>query len=109
MRNSRIDLGEWRGNKANRVLAGRDLGSEARKEAGLDALDGTEVPVTVFVPPDLLTVSSSFFRGMFGDSIRKLRERGFREHYRFEGKNIDRMKDDSIRDALREEYPLGRE
>ena len=105
----KIDLAKWRGTKDNRVLTGRDLGGAARREAGLDALDEKNQIVEVNVPSDFLTVSSSFFRGMFGDSVRKLGDEGFRSHYHFVGKNIDRVKDDGIRDALREAFPLGRQ
>jgi hypothetical protein len=103
-----LDLEKWRGAKGNRVLAGREYGQSARKEAKLDDLDALDRDVVVSVPSDFIAVSSSFFRGMFGDSIRRLGESVFRRRYKFVGKSIDRVKEDGIRDALREEFPLGR-
>jgi hypothetical protein len=103
-----LDLEHWRGAKGNRVLAGRESGESARREAKLEELDATNREIIVSVPPDFIAVSSSFFRGMFGDSIRRLGEIEFRKRYKFIGKNIDRVREDGIRDALREEFPLGR-
>jgi len=103
-----LNLEHWRGAKGNRVLAGRESGESARREAKLEEIDASNSDVIVSVPPDFIAVSSSFFRGMFGDSIRRLGEIEFRKRYKFIGKNIDRVKEDGIRDALREEFPLGR-
>ena len=104
-----LDLNRWRGTQDNRVLAGRDLGRDAREKERLDEFDKDQgAVVCVVVPSDFLTVSSSFFRGMFGDSIRALGEDEFRAKYQFTGKSIERVKEDGIRDALREAFPLGR-
>jgi hypothetical protein len=103
-----LDLEKWRGAKGNRVLAGREYGQSASKEAKLAELDAQDLEIVISVPVDFIAVSSSFFRGMFGDSIRRLGEVEFRRRYKFTGKNIDRVKEDGIRDALREEFPLGR-
>jgi hypothetical protein len=104
----RIDLNDWRGAKSNRVLAGREYGETARAQAKISQLDKAAVTVEVLVPEDYIAVSSSFFRGMFGDSIRSLGESEFRKKFLFFGKNIDRVKEDGIRDALREAFPLQR-
>lgn len=91
-----------------RVFAGRERGEEVRRKAELDILDErTDVSVIeVLVPLDVFSVNSSFFLGMFGPSVRKLGERGFRAKYRFSGKDISGTVDEGIREALNRESPL---
>lgn len=102
-----LDLQQWRGSNDVRVLAGRDRGEVVRQTAEVAKLDETPAPVEVRVPTDLFAVSSSFFLGLFADSIRRLGEAGFRAHYRFTGKRIDRVREDGIRMALLEASALG--
>jgi hypothetical protein len=91
------------------VLSGREFGEMARDEVKLSSIDfESNATVEIKVPSDFIAVTSSFFRGMFGDSIRNLGESKFRSRFRFVGKNIDRVKEDGIRDALREKLPLSR-
>lgn len=67
----------------------------------LDELDqDPDVLVVVHVPPDTISVNSSFFREMFGDSIRALGEEEFRRKYVFVGRNIENTIEESIVDAL---------
>jgi len=101
-----LDLGQWRGGRAVRVLAGRDRGEEVRRTAQVAQLDHAEGVVEVRVPTDLFSVTSSFFLGLFGESIRVLGDEGFRQHYRFTGKPIDRVREDSIR-SVGMTSPLG--
>lgn len=100
-----IDLGSYR-TAGVRVLAGRERGRLVRGKAGLDKLDKAPDPVEVHVPDDLWAITSSFFLGMFGDSVRFLGEEGFRKHYIFTGKDISSIFEDGIREAQRSGSPL---
>lgn len=51
------------------LFSGRERGESARKKVGLDAIDCSDAQVNVIMPKDLLTVTSSFFLGMFDKSI----------------------------------------
>lgn len=100
-----IELDRFR-SKGVRVFAGRERGKEVRRVADLNALDNTSSPVNVYVPLDTLSVNGSFFLGLFGHSIRRLGESGFREHYTFSGKNIERTVSECIEEALNTTSPL---
>ena len=70
-----------------KVLAGRIEGAEYRKELHLDKIDkeieSTEVKIEINIPQYFLSITSSFFLGCFGKSIRNLGESKFRERYIF--------------------------
>ncbi len=57
-----IDLSQLEGP----IYSGRDRGRSAREQFGLDELNLEEADVTVVVPQDTYSVTSSFFLGMFG-------------------------------------------
>ena len=68
---------------AGPVFSGRDRGEALREKYGLDALD-TAAEVDVVIPESIWTVSSSFFLGMFGPSVRKCGSvDSFERKYRF--------------------------
>lgn len=100
-----VDLGQWQSRDV-RVFAGRERGSEVRQAANLEELDQSDEEVEVRIPDNTFAVNSSFFLGMFGDSIRRLGEAVFRTHYRFTGKDIARTIESGIKDALYEEGSL---
>lgn len=102
----RIDLAKFASEGA-RVFAGRDRGEAARQKANLELLDQQGVFVEVVVPRHAYSVNSSFFLGMFGDSIRRLGEARFRERYSFSGAAVALVVEDGIREALRTSSPLG--
>src|SRR5262245_4979689 len=102
---ARITLDDYR-SRGGKVFAGRERGEKVRHAAQLSALDEQDVRVSVFVPDDVFSVNSSFFLGMFGESVRRLGEEGFRAHYRFEGKDISDTVEDGIREALASVSPL---
>jgi hypothetical protein len=95
----KIDLGRFQEAQV-RVFAGRDRGKEVRRATRLDDLDHSNETVEVHVPENTFAVNSSFFLAMFGDSIRYLKEDGFRGKYQFTGKDISRTIDSAIKDAL---------
>ena len=80
-----IDLSDVTGNGEVRNLSGKDRGLSARLHYKLDALDDSPDPVIVKIPDYLVAISSSFFLGLFSNSVEKLggRER-FLQKYRFE-------------------------
>lgn len=65
------------------VYSGRDRGEALREKYRIDALDAAE-NVDVVIPDSIWTVSSSFFLGMFGPSVRKCGSVDtFEKKYRF--------------------------
>lgn len=86
------------------MLAGRDCGREVRRKENLDDLDrklieNSDLHVIVLFPEHIYLVASSFFSGMFADSIRTLGADRFRKQYRFKGP----VSSYTISDAIEEE------
>lgn len=80
MSNLSIDLSKV----AGPVYTGRDRGESLRAQYRLDTLDAADDSVRVVIPEDTWTVSSSFFLGLFGPSVRRLGSvREFRKKYDF--------------------------
>lgn len=100
-----LDLGAFR-SKGTKVFAGRGRGRAVRKAVRLEQLDAEGASVRVVVPEDTYAVNTSFFLGLFGDSIRALGSELFRERYRFEGRDISRVVEDGIEEALRVSSPF---
>ena len=100
-----INLDEYR-TSGVRIISGRGKGQEARKKANLDAIDhrlteNPEVRVAVIIPDDVMFVASSFYLGMFGPSIRRFREDGFRARFEFRGPVSRTVLNDAIREAIK--------
>ena len=91
----------------SKVFSGRNEGISARKEVGLEIKDQDSKEYTIIVPVDTYTITSSFFGGMFSDSVIFLGEKKFRDKYRFaytNGELNDVLLDDideGISDALK--------
>lgn len=100
-----IDLAKYRSG-GTRVYAGRERGEKVRQSADLDSADRAEEIVEVQIPSEIFAVTSSFFLGMFTDSIERLGETGFREKYRFVGKDISSVYESGIREALAKSSPF---
>lgn len=100
-----IDLGKYRSGKS-RVFAGRARGAAVRAQTTVETLDTEEGDVQVVIPDDVLVVNTSFFLGLFGDSVRQLGASGFRDKYNFIGPIRDEIIADGIEQALREQSPL---
>jgi hypothetical protein len=97
-----IDLDRYK-SKTSRVYSGRDRGEAVRKELNLDFVDNSPDVIFIKVPLDTISINSSFFLGMFGESVRKLTEQGFRKKYVFQAKEvINRNIDEGIVRALKE-------
>lgn len=85
------------------LLVSRSDGEHARTLAGLDRLDTVtddQEPVQVHFAPDLLSVSISYFLGLFGPSIRRLGAAGFRRRYRLTGFPLASTCEHAIRETL---------
>lgn len=101
-----IDLADFKSG-GSRVYSGRARGEAVRKSGRLDSLDGQECVVTVKVPEDTLSINSSFFLGLFGDSVRALREEGFRNKYKFVAQEVIQANiEEGIARALKEKSVL---
>ncbi len=57
------------------LYSSRSRGERARITAGLDALDKQDCKVKIVLPKNFLTITSSFFLGMFGKSIQACNSR----------------------------------
>lgn len=67
------------------VYTGRDRGERLRAQFDLDTLDSSDDDVTVVIPKNVYTISSSFFLGMFGPSVVHAGSKDkFYERYHFE-------------------------
>lgn len=77
-----INLNDCR-QKGSKVLSGRNEGKLWRKKFKLDNLDKCDCKVIVDIPEDLFSINISFFLGLFGNSVRKLGEKAFKEKYEF--------------------------
>jgi hypothetical protein len=100
-----IDLGRYR-TGGSQVFAGRERGQKVRAAARLDEIDRTDNEVEIRVPEDIYSLNSSFFLGMFGDSVRRFGETEFRRRYRFVGEDLEALINEGIREALRTTSPL---
>lgn len=89
------------------VFTGRSRGAESRKRLGLDRLAAGEV-VQVVIPNDVYTITSSYFLGLFGDSVREAGSREkFLERFIFSAPpHIEEKLGDLITRALREQQDL---
>lgn len=82
---NQVDLAPVAGNGQVRNLAGKDRGEQARTALKLDDLDKSVEPVVVHVPDYIYAISSSFFLGMFSQSIARCgSQEAFLRHYKFD-------------------------
>ena len=100
-----VDLAKYRSHGA-KVFAGRERGLLVRQAANLDKHDKSGDPIEVLIPEDTISMNSSFFLGMFGPSIVALGEEVFSSRYKFLGRDISAVRENSVREALRETSPL---
>lgn len=99
----RIDFGQL----GMPVFTGRSRGAESRKRLGLDRLSPGE-HVVVVIPEGVYTITSSYFLGLFGPSVRALGSREkFLEKFSFQAPpHIEEKLGDLITRALREQQDL---
>ncbi len=92
-----------------KLFSGRPEGAAARKELNLNDLDNDDKNYSVVLPDDTISFNSSFFGGLFEESVIRLGREGFVKKYSFvleNGSDIsDYLKGDieeGINDALKE-------
>lgn len=81
--NKTIRLDKIKGNE-KKILSGRPNGEAERKTLKIDELDNTEFSYKIYVPDTVYSLNSSFFGGLFDESLKKLGEEKFREKYVFD-------------------------
>lgn len=79
-----IDLGRLTDGGRITNLSGKEKGQQARELFGLDQIDARGETVMVVCPDNLRNISSSFFLGMFSQSVRRLGKDAFLSRYRFQ-------------------------
>lgn len=83
MKNKEIDLGTYRSGGV-KVFSGRDRGKKVRDAMDLDNLDkDKDLEITIKVPQDTISMNTSFFLGLFGDSVRTFGESAFKSRFSF--------------------------
>ncbi len=84
-----INLGDLTAGGEVRNLTAHERGQAARGHYGLEAIDATAEPVKVIVPREILTLTPSFFQGMFAESVQYFGSReAFLHHYQFDASNL---------------------
>ena len=79
-----------------------------RSKLDLDRLDKAGQTVSVVIPEHIISLNSSFFQGLFGESVRALGDSKFRECYKFScSEVISEDVEKGIVDALNQANPLG--
>ena len=107
MKNKKFDLKKYR-TKGVKIFSGRERGKLVRENMKLDELDLETVIIEIVFPADILTMTTSFFLGLFGKSVRASgSENLFREKYMISGtEQILLDTTDGIEIALKETSPL---
>ena len=76
-------------NMGGPVHSGRSKGELTRKRFNLDAIDRKKCKVIVRIPETTYSVTSSFFLGLFGESIRQAGSRkDFFSRYEFQNPDV---------------------
>lgn len=90
------------------LFSGREKGRLNREKYHLDDIDSSDKLVEVIIPDDTYSITSSFFMGLFGESIREIGNRNdFFRKYRFKMPDKFRNKVEIYIDrALREKTPV---
>lgn len=72
-----------------KVYSGRKRGELARQDFRVNELDESNIKVDVIIPQHLFSLTSSFFLGMFGPTLKKLGSKSkFKEKYNLKGSSI---------------------
>jgi hypothetical protein len=78
-----MDLNDARTPSDSGLLSGRDSGLATRKRFQVSRMDQSPDVVMVKIPDEVFSMNTSFFLGLFGDSVRALGEQAFRAKYQF--------------------------
>jgi hypothetical protein len=85
-----LDLDKARTSRESRVLSGRERGIECRQRFNVARLDSAPGIVVVSIPSDIYSVNTSFFLGLFGESVRALGKDAFTDKYKFQCDDVHR-------------------
>lgn len=66
-----------------KTLSGFEEGNKARLYYKLDEIDQQNIEVEINIPSKFWTITSSYFLGCFGKSVRNLGIDGFKQKYKF--------------------------
>lgn len=88
------------------LLVGEDRGKLVRSKVNLDKSDRTTEQFTVVFPDFVYSINSSFFRGLFENSLKFLGEENFKARYLFSGELAVHARDELIRLARLYGKPL---
>ncbi len=78
-----INLIKFRAN-GSKIFSGRARGITARNELKLNEFDATDGVVKVLIPKDTWSINSSFFGGLFEQSVINLKKEDFLQKYKFQ-------------------------
>lgn len=81
MESYKINLKEYIANK--KVLAGRTNGEDIRKKLDLEKIERENNKIEIIIPDEVFSFNSSYFLGMFGESVKSLGKEKFEEKYKF--------------------------
>ena len=81
----KIDLKNYIDSK--KVLAGRTNGENIRQNINLEKIEKENEKIEIIIPNDVFSFNSSYFLGMFGESVKKLGKEKFEEKYQFNTNN----------------------
>lgn len=79
---TKINLQKFR-QADSKIYSGRNMGIDARKILNLNKLDKSPQSCEVIIPRDTWAINSSFFGGLFEESVIQLGEIEFRKKYHF--------------------------
>lgn len=98
----KIDFSNKKSIKNLIVLSGRDLGYSLRNEISLDQKDKDDITYNIIFPKNIISISTSFFLALFGDSVRACGSKEkFLDKYVIESSNnLKNNINDGINDAL---------
>ena len=84
------------------VLSGRELGYQIRTKMNLDKVDMDDKKYKIIFPKNIVSISTSFFLALFGESVRKCgNKEEFLNKYNFDcNQNMMLNINDGIIDAL---------
>ena len=102
-----INLGNYR-SEGITILSGWDRGDLIRNELDIDSKEKDVEAVIVKIPDDIISITTSFFGGLFGNVVRAYgSEEEFRKKFIFDGKEII-LEDveDGIDAALKKTSPI---
>lgn len=85
----------------SRMYSGREYGLEIRSKLRLNEKDSDANEYIIEVSEDTIAINSSFFGGLFSDSVKNLGEKRFREKYIFVGNDRKSLKE-TIRKDIEE-------